>query len=37
MKSTIVATVTGDANGSLHRVQTAIYLTLQSSFYSVWH
>jgi hypothetical protein len=37
MKTLIFNTVTGDTNGSLHRVQTAIYLTLQSSFYNVWH
>jgi uncharacterized protein (DUF1800 family) len=37
LKSMIVAGVTGDANGNIHRVQTAVYLTLQSSYYSVWH
>jgi len=37
MKSAIVTAVTGDASGSLHRVQTACYLILTSSYYNVWH
>jgi uncharacterized protein (DUF1800 family) len=37
MKSIIVSAVTADTNGNLHRVQTAIYLTLFSSYYNVWH
>ena len=37
MKTIIVNAVTADAGGNLHRVETAIYLTLQSSYYNVWH
>ncbi len=37
MKQAIVAAVTADSNGSLRRVQTAIYLTLSSNYYNVWH
>ncbi len=37
MKSAIVTAVTGDNSGNLHRVQTAIYLTLVSGYYNVWH
>ena len=37
MKSTIVSAVTADNLGTLHRVQTAIYLTLVSNYYNVWH
>jgi hypothetical protein len=37
MKQTIVTAVTADANGNLHRAQTAVYLTLTSSYYNVWH
>jgi hypothetical protein len=37
MKTIIVNAVTADPNSNLHRVQTAIYLTLQSSYYNVWH
>jgi hypothetical protein len=37
MKQLIVAGVQGDLNGNIHRVQTAVYLTLQSSYYNVWH
>jgi uncharacterized protein (DUF1800 family) len=38
MKSIIVNAVTADAgSGSLHQVQTAIYLTLVSGYYNVWH
>ena len=37
MNSTIVTAVTADTNGTLHRVQTAAYLILTSSYYNVWH
>jgi uncharacterized protein (DUF1800 family) len=37
MKQIIVNAVTADTGGALRRVQTAIYLTLQSSYYNVWH
>jgi hypothetical protein len=37
MKQIIVNAVTADTGGALRRVQTAIYLTLQSSCYNVWH
>jgi hypothetical protein len=37
MKSAIVTAVTNDTLGSLHRVQTACYLILTSSYYNVWH
>ncbi len=37
MKSAIVSAVAADTNGSLHQVQTAIYLTLVSGYYNVWH
>jgi hypothetical protein len=37
MKSIIVSAVNNDTNGSLHRVQTACYLILTSSYYNVWH
>jgi uncharacterized protein (DUF1800 family) len=37
MKSAIIAAVTADTAGSLHQVQTAIYLTLVSGYYNVWH
>jgi uncharacterized protein (DUF1800 family) len=37
MKTAIVTAVTNDAAGSLHRVQTACYLILTSSYYNVWH
>ncbi len=37
MKQIIVNAVTADTNGNLHRVQTAIYLILTSSYYNVWH
>jgi hypothetical protein len=37
MKQIIVTAVTNEAGGSLRRVQTAIYLTLQSAYYNVWH
>ena len=37
MKSIIVSAVAADTNGSLHQVQTAIYLTLVSGYYNVWH
>jgi len=37
MKSAIVSAVAADTSGSLHQVQTAIYLTLVSGYYNVWH
>jgi uncharacterized protein (DUF1800 family) len=38
MKSIITNAVVADAgSGSLHQVQTAIYLTLVSGYYNVWH
>ncbi len=37
MKTAIVSAVAGDTLGSLHQVQTAIYLTLVSGYYNVWH
>jgi uncharacterized protein (DUF1800 family) len=38
MKQYITTAVTADAqSGSLRQVQTAIYLTLTSSYYNVWH
>ena len=37
MKQIIVTNVTADGGGNLHRVLTAIYLTVQSSYYNVWH
>jgi Protein of unknown function (DUF1800) len=37
MKQIIVNAVTAESGGPLRRVQTAIYLTLQSSYYGVWH
>ena len=37
MKSAIVNAVTADNKGNLHRVQTACYLILTSSYYNVWH
>jgi len=37
MKTAIVNAVTNDTNGSLHRVETACYLILTSSYYNVWH
>jgi hypothetical protein len=37
MKSAIVNAVMADTQGSLHRVQTACYLILSSSYYNVWH
>jgi uncharacterized protein (DUF1800 family) len=38
MKQIIVTAVTADAsNGQLHQVETAVYLTLTSSYYNVWH
>ena len=37
MKSTIVTAVTADTLGNLHRVQTAIYLSLVSNYYNLWH
>ena len=37
MKAAIVTAVTADQSGSLHRVETACYLILTSSYYNVWH
>jgi uncharacterized protein (DUF1800 family) len=37
MKQTIVTAVAADTGGNLRRVETAIYLTLQSAYYNVWH
>jgi hypothetical protein len=38
MKQTIVTAVAADAqSGSLRQVETAVYLTLTSSYYNVWH
>lgn len=37
MKQIIVAGVTADAAGSIHRVQTGVYLILTSNYYNVWH
>jgi hypothetical protein len=37
MNTIIVTAVTADLNGPLHRVQTAVYLILTSSYYNLWH
>jgi hypothetical protein len=37
MKSAIVTAVTNDNAGTLHKVQTACFLILTSSYYNVWH
>jgi uncharacterized protein (DUF1800 family) len=37
MKTAITNAVAADTSGSLHQVQTAIYLTLVSGYYNVWH
>jgi hypothetical protein len=37
MNTIVVNAVTADTNGALHRVQTACYLILTSSYYNVWH
>ncbi len=37
MKNIIVNAVAADGNGNAHRVQTACYLILTSSYYNVWH
>jgi hypothetical protein len=37
MNAIIVNAVNADSNGALHRVQTACYLILTSSYYNVWH
>ena len=37
MNTIVVNAVTADSNGALHRVQTAAYLILTSSYYNVWH
>ena len=37
MNQIITTAVTADQAGNLHRVQTAAYLILTSSYYNVWH
>jgi hypothetical protein len=37
MNTIIVNAVNADSNGALHRVETACYLILTSSYYNVWH
>ena len=37
LKTIIVNAVTADGDGPLHQVETAVYLTLISSYYNVWH
>ena len=37
MKTEIVNAVAADTDGSVHQVETACYLILTSSYYSVWH
>jgi hypothetical protein len=37
MKAAIVNAVTADNLGTLHKVQTACYLILTSTYYNVWH
>ena len=37
MNTIVMNAVTADPNGALHRVQTAAYLILTSSYYNVWH
>ena len=37
LKTIIVNCVTADQNGTLHQVETAVYLTLISNYYNVWH
>jgi uncharacterized protein (DUF1800 family) len=37
MKSAVVNAVMADTGSSLHKVQTACYLILGSSYYNVWH
>ena len=37
MNQIITNAVTADQAGNLHRVQTAAYLILTSSYYNVWH
>ena len=37
MKTAIVNAVNADTLGTLHKVQTACYLILTSSYYNVWH
>ena len=36
MKSIIVTAVQNDNGGTVHRVQTAIYLIASSGYYNVW-
>jgi hypothetical protein len=37
LKTIIVNAVAADGDGPLHEVETAVYLTLISSYYNVWH
>ncbi len=37
LQTIITNAVNGDQNGALHRVETAVYLTLVSNYYNVWH
>ena len=37
LKTIIVNAVAADGNAPLHAVETAVYLTLISSYYNVWH
>jgi hypothetical protein len=37
LKTIIVNAVAADGNSPLHAVETAVYLTLISSYYNVWH
>jgi uncharacterized protein (DUF1800 family) len=37
LKTIIVNAVAADGDGPLHAVETAVYLTLISSYYNVWH
>ena len=37
MKTEIVNAVTADTISALHKVETACYLILTSSYYNVWH
>ena len=37
MKTAIANAVAADGGSNLHKVQTACYLILTSSYYNVWH
>ncbi len=37
LKTIIVNAVTADQGGTLHKVETAVYLILVSNYYNVWH